>query len=342
MSKEIDAVNGSHDFWLSCGHHLLDRGADGRLLLTDEFLKAYLARRELTPPPQACSAEREIYRTLLSDPRQPVASSRIAAIADPDAQENWRFALAWRDHLLREATLEASYLAIARERLPFPPLFLNQLVQVILRNVLDGCPDPFMLRAAELFFRAQQLSVVEGNLLACDAEFASSNAHSPLTALLGLGALQGIEVLGEENSRAYWDRSDAFDMALDLTAGRRGLSALGEVASRWIRHLLGVTVTVEAVTELRNASLTWYVGLDSQGTRIGDALWQGEEMAEATRELLVGLFRLTFAEERAVLESARGSPTYLIFAMSPDRTLRMKPQNLITGLPLNLSRSAVN
>ena len=38
------------DFWLSCGHHLLDRDAGGGLVVTDEFLKAYLARPELTPP----------------------------------------------------------------------------------------------------------------------------------------------------------------------------------------------------------------------------------------------------------------------------------------------------
>ena len=35
------------DFWLSCGHHLLDRDAGGGLVVTDEFLKVYLARPEL-------------------------------------------------------------------------------------------------------------------------------------------------------------------------------------------------------------------------------------------------------------------------------------------------------
>ena len=30
-----------NDFWLSCGHHLIDRDASGRLLPTDAFLKAY-------------------------------------------------------------------------------------------------------------------------------------------------------------------------------------------------------------------------------------------------------------------------------------------------------------
>ena len=81
-------------------------------------------------------------------------------------------------------------------------------------------------------------------------------------------------------------------------------------------------------------TLTWYVGLDADATRIGDTLWGGGEIDPQTRELLVGLFRLTFSDETEVLEHARGAPTYLIAAMSPRRMLRLKPQNLITGLPL--------
>ena len=63
----------ARDFWLSCGHHLLDRDAGGGLLVTDEFLKAYLARPEITPPPEACAAERSLHARLLADPRQAVA-----------------------------------------------------------------------------------------------------------------------------------------------------------------------------------------------------------------------------------------------------------------------------
>src|SRR5437870_6906269 len=77
------------DFWLSCGHHLLDRDEGGGLLVTDEFLKVYLARPELSPPPDACAAERALHGALLADPRQPVAAAEIAAIADADARENW-------------------------------------------------------------------------------------------------------------------------------------------------------------------------------------------------------------------------------------------------------------
>jgi hypothetical protein len=35
-----------------------------------------------------------------------------------------------------------------------------------------------------------------------------------------------------------------------------------------------------------------------------------------------------------VLDKARGEPIYLILAMTAERTLRMKPQNLVTGLPI--------
>ena len=67
------------DFWLSCGHHLLDRDDGGGLLVTDEFLKAYLARPELTPPPDACIVERTLHAALLTNPRRPVAASALAA-----------------------------------------------------------------------------------------------------------------------------------------------------------------------------------------------------------------------------------------------------------------------
>jgi hypothetical protein len=56
----------------------------------------------------------------------------------------------------------------------------------------------------------------------------------------------------------------------------------------------------------------------------------------------VGLYRLTFADDAATLEMARGAPTYLIAAMSSDQILRLKPQNLITGLPILRCAGAVN
>jgi hypothetical protein len=327
----------ARDFWLSCGHHLLDRDADGRLLVTDEFLKAYLARPEIAPPPDACPAERSMHDTLLVNPRQPVTPFQIAAIADADARENWELVIAWRDHLLRHDTLEAAYLDIVRRALKFPHIFIGQVVRVILRNVLDGCDDAFVLRAAELFFRPQKLTLHEGSLVAADEEIVSglgAKPLSPLVSMLGLPAAAEIDVLNDANADSYWERSDLFDMALDLTAGRRGLAALGDVIMRWVSHLLAIDVEIEPVTELRDVMLTWYLGLDSDATRIGDALWNGDDPDEATRARVVGLYRLNFTDPGDVIEKVRGESVYLMTAMTADKVLRLKPQNLVTGLPV--------
>jgi hypothetical protein len=326
------------DFWLSSGHHLTDRAEGGGLLVTDELLKAYLARPELTPPPEACAVERTIHGALLADPRRPVGADEIAAIADADARENWALMIAFRDHLLRFPTLEAAYLALVRDGVGrTPPLFINQLVHLILRNALDGCDDPFTLRAAELFFRPQLVTLHEGSLLAADEEVVSGTSAtpiSPLVSMLGLPAGANIDVLREDNAESYLARSDQHDLALDLTAGREGVFAVANAIEAWARHLLGALVHVEPLTELREARFTWYVGLDAEGTRIGDLLWNGEDLDEATEGRVVGLFGLTFEDPQILGVPIGDDPVYLILAMSADRVLRMKPQNLITGLPI--------
>jgi hypothetical protein len=330
-------MSAARDFWLSCGHHLLDRDDGGGLVVTDEFLKAYLARPEIVPPAEACAGERALHRALLTDPRHSVSPARIAAIADADARENWEVMIAFRDHLVSHRTVEAAYLDIVRRNLRFPHVFLNQMVHVILRNVLDGCQDVFVLRAAEMFFRPQKLTVHDASLVAADEETVSglgSKPLSPLVSMLGLPAAAEIDVLSEDNANTYWERSDLFDTALDLSASRHGLSALGEVAQRWIAHLLAIDVNVEPLVELRDVTLTWYVGLDADATRIGDALWNGDELEERTRASVVGLYRLTFVDPADVLEQVRGQPVYLIAAMTADKMLRLKPQNLVTGLPV--------
>jgi hypothetical protein len=326
------------DFWLSCGHHLLDHDEGGGLLVTDEFLKVYLARPELAPPPEACAVERTLYATLLAEPRRAISASDIAAMADADARENWTMLIAFRDHLMRHKTLEAAYLDLVRNGLgSTPPLFLNQLVHLILRNALDGVEDPLVLRAAEMFFRPQRLTLHEGSLIAADEETIAGKSGkpvSPLVSMLGLPPESEIDVLSDDNAVSYWERSDLFDTALDMTAGRQGVAALARAIERWVRHLLAVDVAVEPLTEMRDVTLTWYVGLDAEGTRIGDALWNGDEIDEAERARVIGLFKLTFRDPGTVIETISHEPVFLILAMNGEKILRMKPQNLIAGLPV--------
>lgn len=325
------------DFWLSCGHHLLDRDEGGGLVVTDEFLKIYLARPELRPPPDACVVEKTLYAALFASPRRAIGADEIAAIGDADARENWHTMIAFRDLLLRHPTLEAAYLEVVRRGIKIPHIFLNQLVHVIMRNALDGCEDPFVLRAAELFFRTQRMTVHEGSLIAADEETIAGTAgtpSSPLVSMLGLPAEANIDVMTDDNADDYFEQSDQFQMALDLTAGRRGIAALADAVRCWSAHLLGVEVAIEPLVELRDAKFTWYVGLDADGSKIGDLLWNGDELDQTAAARVVGLFSLIFRDPEVMIETVRGDPVYLLLAMTDDKLLRLKPQNVVTGLPI--------
>lgn len=326
------------DFWVASGHHLLDRDEAGRLVVTDAFLKAYLARPELLPPDDACAAELRLHHELLlHHPRRPVAAEEIAALADADARENWELMLAFRDRLLGGPSLEAAYVSLARVPGTTPPLFMNQLAQVVLRNALDGETDPFVLRAAELFYRPQRVTVHEGSVLLADAEaieLHEQNRHaSPLLAMLGGPAVSELDVLQPDAADRYFERSDAFDMVLDMS-GNAGRQGLARAMRAWIKHLLGAEADIEPVERMEDEDFAWFVGLDAEATRIGNALWNGGELDGETQNRVLALFRLTFGDPAEALPQVGARPVWLILAMSADRTVRMKPQNLIASLPL--------
>src|SRR6478752_717205 len=110
-----------HDFWPSCGYRLLGVGADGRLVLTDDFLRSYLLRPELAPIPESCADEIALHESLVAEPRLAVADARIAAIRDEDARENYRIWLRFRDRLTAAASIEAAYVTLFRDGVDVPP-----------------------------------------------------------------------------------------------------------------------------------------------------------------------------------------------------------------------------
>lgn len=332
-------------FWASSGHLLLDREPGGGLVVTDDFLKAYLARPEVLPPQEACAAERGLHAKLMAAPQAEVAPAEIAAIADGDARENWRFLLGWRERLLAAPTLEAAYAGIIRAGVSgVPPLFLDQLVHVILRAALDAEDDPFVVRAAECLFRPQRVTFHENTILLADAEMIEgheADRHaSPLLAMLGGPAVTSLDILKSANAGQYWQRSDAFDMVLDLGGAPSGRAALGKALAHWLRQIHGFETAIETVENVRDADWRWFVGLDAQATAIGNALWRGEKLDEDAASRLIALYRLELPAEVPVLPAAKGHPIYLIMAMGPDKLLRLKPQNLVAGLPLTAHEMA--
>jgi Family of unknown function (DUF6352) len=327
------------EFWVSSGHHLTRRDAGGGLVVTDELLLAYLARPELVPPEEACAAERALHAALLSDPRRPVTPAEIAALADADARENWAMILAFRDRLLAARNLEAAYLDLVRRGTAGTPiLFLNQLVHLILRNALDGCDDPYILRAAELFFRPQRASVTDGSLLLADAELIDeaegARGQSPLVAMLGREPVSELDVLSADNAWTYWSRSDAFSMALNLGSDPKSREGLARAIEAFVHHLMALAVDVAPVPAIEDRDWRWFVGLDQEGTRIGNALWRGEAIEPAASERVIALFRLVIRDATRADPRVGDRPVYLMLAMTSDRLVTMKPQNLIAGLPV--------
>lgn len=321
------------EFWVASGHQLTRLDARGRMIVTDELLLAWLARPEVLPPEEACEVERALHARLMRAPRDPVSEADITAMADPDAHENWRFLITLRDRLLEAGTIEQGYLAIIREGLRLPVVFYDQLVQLILRNALEGCEDVWTLRAAEMLFRAQRGHVSDGALILADdelvAEMEAEKQLSPLNAMFA-GSADDLDVLVEENAWTYWSRSDAHTMALPFGSASQAREGLARALEALVTHLLGARVRVTPLTSVEDVDLRWYVGLDQVGVTIGDALWRGEEPTGA----LIGLFRLEFADPDLMIEEVRGAPVWLILGMGEDKTVRIKPQNLIMGLPL--------
>jgi hypothetical protein len=279
----------------------------------------------------------------MADPLRAVSAKDIARLADADARENWSFMMNFRDRLLAAPSLEAVYVALARKGAnDLPPIFLSQLCHLILRNALEGCEDPYTLRAAELFYRSQLAAVHDGTLLLADAEVieaeqqARHDLHaSPLTAMLQQPKAFGeMDVMDDENAWTYWSRSDAHAMAMNLGGNAKARAGLCRVIERWIAHLLGVAVSVETIPSIEDRDWRWFVGLDSEATRIGNALWRGERLDGNVAERIVALMRLTFEDARLVDERVGERPVYLILAMGADKVVRLKPQNLIAGLPL--------
>jgi hypothetical protein len=91
---------------------------------------------------------------------------------------------------------------------------------------------------------------------------------------------------------------------------------------------------VETVASIEDRDWRWFVGLDSEGTRIGNALWNDAVLDGNTAERIVALMRLTIEDARLVDERVGTRPVYLILAMGADKVVRLKPQNLVAGLPL--------
>lgn len=328
------------DFWVASGHQLCDRDDAGRLLATADLWRAFLARPELVPPVDACVAERALHAALMDDP---LRDADPAALADPDAVENWQVFLAFRDRVAAQPTLEAAWAALYRAGVAgIPPIFLQMLTQLVVRAALDGQTDAHILRAGETLFRPQRVAITQGAMLLADQEVVESRAADgdlgPLGRLLTeAGAAPReveLDVISADRAHEYFLRSDAHDMAFDIAEGRDGQAALARALELFVAHVLGEAVRIRATPVIEDRNWTWHVGLDAEATRIANALWHGHKVRQSELARILWLGVLEFEDAARVLPRAEGKPVYLALAMDQAQVMRMKPQNLLTGLPL--------
>lgn len=343
----------AQDFWASSGFRFLSRSPEGWLVPGDDYLRHFLARAELVPPPEAGPGERHLHARLVDKPRLAIAEADLAAVEDADARENWAEFLKFRDRLVAAGSLEACYAGLfqgepggAAKAQPaavgIAPPFVDALAQAIVRGLLDGLADPWLARAGELFFRQQRVSLEGGRVLAADAStieaYAETGGFGNVGRLLRQQktpvATVKMDILNAENGPFYFLRDELFSFLLDLTPGGEGARALATLLERWVAHLAGVRVTIEPVARVDDGHWRWHVGLDVEATAILNALYKGEPVPDEARTRLATLFRLSFADPADALPEAAGRPVYLGLAFRADHTLRLKPQNLLVNLPL--------
>lgn len=343
------------DFWRHSGFHLLERNHIGRLAVGDDFLRAYFARPEVAPIAESCAAERALFAKLMAHPRLLVTPAELTALADADARDNYRVVLNFRDRLLEAGTVEGCYMALfrapdgsAREfsASGLPPLFVDQMAQIIVRNILDGCEDALEARAGELLFREQRAHVDDGRILLADLETVDQQAARAQdgSQFGGIGrliaeaqtALKAVEldVLGTDNAALYWSRDERHDTALQINFGREGLTALCRVLEKWIAHFFEIAVSIKPVRSIDNARLKWFCGLDRDATALLNDLYNGIELDYETSRRILALMELNFADRACVRNEAIDAPVYLALTMDQNNEVRMKPQNLLINLPL--------
>ena len=186
--------------------------------------------------------------------------------------------LAFRDLLLRHPTLEAAYLALVRARRGHTAAAVRQPARS-----RDPAQCARRLRGSVRAARGRAVFPAAAHhaarpVAACRRRGSRSAARastpvSSLVSMLGMtdggarstcSAMRTPIITGSAATSSTW-RSIS-------PPARRGPAALAKPWRAGFPICSGSMSTIEPLTELRDAKLTWYVGLDSEATGIGDRL----------------------------------------------------------------------
>ena len=214
-----------------------------------------------------------------------------------------------------------------------PPLFFEQVAQIILRNILDGETDPIQVRAAEMLFRNQVVTLDDGRIMVAD--------HA--TVQLQVGVQKAVEptkasdevqidILATETADEYWSRSDMFNTSVDIAYTQPALDGLARVLEKWIAHFLPLSPRITPMVKIEDEAWSWHIGLDAEATKILNDLYRGNDVEDNRLRRILCLFKLE--TDTGFVSEMQGKPVYLGLAMDATGVIRMKPQNVLVNLPL--------
>jgi hypothetical protein len=321
--------------WKSAGLHLVGASVNGRLPVSADLLRAYWTRPEIHPIAESCAMEHRLFERLMADPFAEVSVAELAAIVDRDAAENYAMVLGLRDHLVAAGSIEAGYRALFEPGAPrVPPVFVDQLVHLVVADMLRDERDAFVARSAELFFREQVSTTSDERIMLADAEMVERLGGN--AALLAGQRPREVELetLTPETADLYRARADRFDFGLDFRFGQPAQNAFARVIEMWLARFFDLPVQVLPLRSVRDQPWVWHIGLDAEATRILNALYRGETLPVAGQGRIAALFRMEILEPERVIERVRGRPVFLGLSVDANGRVRMKPQNLLTNLPL--------
>lgn len=324
-----------------------------------DWLRRFLTLPELALVEESCEAEKALHAALLDSPERPVSAQDLSALQDDDARSNYAAFLHFRDGLIAAGTLEAWYLKqIRAASISVAPTFIAEVVQAVVRGLLDEDADAFQARAAELLFRPQRITSNAGRLLSADLA-----AIDMLNETAGFGDLGRLlvqakaplatvemAVLTSDNARDYWTRAERHELLLDLTheisndighgivftlqRSHSGLAALARVLEKWTLHFLGTVVKITPLQRIDDPAWRWHIGLDVHSMALLNDLYEDRPVDGQRQAQLISLFRLDFEDLGDMRADVAGYPVYLGLASSEDGIVKLKPQNLLLNLPL--------
>ena len=331
----------------------------------DDYLRSFLARPELAPIAESCPAELALHAALQMEPTRAISAKLLQSVRDADARDSYLLFFRFRDGLLAAGSLEAYYSSLFKAeggRIDIPPLFIDLLVQAIVDHLLAESNDAFEHRAADMLYRPQRISTQDGQILSGDQTTRDMLAETGGVGDIGRFLFEAgapmanidMQVLGDDNAADYFSALPAgrrrHHFLLDLThevthdlshglifkmtRARSGLKALSAVLEKWVRHFLGVAVTIRPLQKIDDEAWRWHVGLDAESTALLNDLYEDRDVGAARLQRLVSLFRLDFADPLDMRADIAGKPVYLGLMMNAAGIVRVKPQNLLVNLPL--------